>query len=85
MFSSKWRQFAAFAFVSAIALNLGTAYAACKGQTEAACGPDNSCTWVSPYERKDGVKVGGYCRNKSKKATPHGPSTGSAERVSKAG
>lgn len=36
--------------------------AECKGMEKASCERQDSCTWVDSYERKDGVKVNGYCR-----------------------
>jgi hypothetical protein len=41
--------------------------AECKGMEKAACERQDSCTWVDSYQRKDGVKVSGYCRGKGGK------------------
>jgi hypothetical protein len=50
----------------ALALGSGSALAesACKGLEQAACEKAADCTWVGPYERKDGKQVSGYCRGK---------------------
>lgn len=37
----------------------------CQGLEEAKCNTRPNCAWVDPYERKDGVKVMGYCRAKN--------------------
>jgi hypothetical protein len=39
-----------------------TVAAECKGMEKTSCERQDSCTWVDSYERKDGVKVNGYCR-----------------------
>lgn len=36
--------------------------ASCKGKSQSSCSADKSCSWVSAYKRKDGVKVSGHCR-----------------------
>ena len=41
--------------------------AECKGMEKNKCESNGSCTWVDSYQRKDGVKVDGYCRNKGGK------------------
>ena len=41
--------------------------AECKGMEKNKCEGNGSCTWVDSYQRKDGVKVDGYCRNKGGK------------------
>jgi hypothetical protein len=41
------------------------AAAACKGLEKNACDKKSECSWVTPYTRKDGVKVSGHCRAKS--------------------
>ena len=38
---------------------------ACKGGSKSQCGVSD-CTWVNGYKKKDGSKVKGYCRSKSK-------------------
>jgi len=43
------------------------AESACKGLEKNACGKKETCTWVDPYTRKDGVKVSGHCRTKGGK------------------
>lgn len=40
------------------------AASACKGQTDAACGQNDSCYWVTGYKRSDGANVKGHCRAK---------------------
>jgi hypothetical protein len=60
----------AVAFIATIALMAmqGPASAAdCKGLEKNQCESNGSCTWVDSYQRKDGVKVNGYCRNKGGK------------------
>ena len=42
----------------------------CKGLEQNACAANAACLWVDPYERKDGVKVKGYCRVKSPTKKP---------------
>lgn len=42
----------------------------CKGLEQDACQANAACLWVDPYERKDGVKVRGYCRVKSPTKKP---------------
>ena len=46
--------------------------AACKGLEMDACQSNDSCSWIKPYETKNGVKVDGYCRSKPNKSTPAG-------------
>ena len=41
--------------------------AECKGMEKNQCESNGSCTWVDSYQRKDGIKVDGYCRNKGGK------------------
>ena len=43
------------------------AESACKGLEKKGCEKKESCAWVDPYTRKDGVKVSGHCRTKSAK------------------
>jgi hypothetical protein len=60
----------AVTFIATIALMAmqGPASAAdCKGLEKNQCESNDSCTWVDSYQRKDGVKVNGYCRNKGGK------------------
>lgn len=38
----------------------------CKGLDNGACDSTTACSWVNAYERKDGRKVNGFCRTKSK-------------------
>lgn len=38
--------------------------AACKGLESGPCQKNDNCSWVKPYQRKDGVKVAGYCKSK---------------------
>jgi hypothetical protein len=46
--------------------------AACKGLEMESCQKNDSCSWVKPYERSDGVKVAGYCRSKPSKSGTSG-------------
>jgi len=46
--------------------------AACKGLEMGPCQKDDSCSWVKPYERKDGVKVAGYCKSKPNRSGTSG-------------
>lgn len=41
-----------------------TAQSVCKGLANSQCGNNQSCTWVSGFTRRDGVKVSSYCRAK---------------------
>ena len=41
----------------------------CQGLSEKECSSDDSCTWVSGYEQKDGDKVKAYCRAKPGKGS----------------
>lgn len=62
----------AFAVVALLVLSSSFANAArttCKGMIEDACSTSNACTWISGYERRDGVKINGYCRNKPRKSS----------------
>lgn len=43
------------------------AESACKGLEKKGCEKKESCAWVDPYTRKDGVKVSGHCRTKGGK------------------
>lgn len=45
---------------------LSFAAGACKGQAQAACASDNSCSWINSYTTKKGNTINAYCRNKSK-------------------
>ncbi|SIS94985.1 hypothetical protein [Neptunomonas antarctica] len=36
----------------------------CKGQPDAACGQNDSCYWVTGYQRSDGANVKSHCRTK---------------------
>lgn len=59
------------AFTTVLTLGLassGQAMAAsqCKGLDNSACDSNAACGWVNAYERKDGRKVNGFCRTKSK-------------------
>jgi len=38
----------------------------CKGLENPTCNQNSLCSWVDSYERKDGVKVNGFCRTKPK-------------------
>jgi len=49
----------AFALTGSIA-----AKSQCQGLSESECSSNDSCTWVSGYEQKDGDKVKAYCRAK---------------------
>jgi hypothetical protein len=40
------------------------AASACKGQPDAACGQNDSCYWVTGYQRSDGANVKSHCRTK---------------------
>jgi len=53
-------------FVALFALGTGQAAAECKGSAKSACSSSKSCSWVSGYTKKDGNKVKGHCRSKSK-------------------
>jgi hypothetical protein len=46
--------------------------AACKGLEMGSCQNNGDCSWVKPYERKDGVKVAGYCKSKPKRSGKSG-------------
>ncbi|ESQ17219.1 MAG: hypothetical protein N838_23950 [Thiohalocapsa sp. PB-PSB1] len=39
----------------------------CKGMEKKQCESNANCTWVDSYQRKDGIKVDGYCRGKGGK------------------
>jgi hypothetical protein len=63
------------AFALALALSSGVTSvqaAACKGLEMGACQENGDCSWVKPYERKDGVKVAGYCKSKPKRSGKSG-------------
>jgi len=59
---------ALFAVGCVLALGGGSAWAesACKGMAQSGCEEAADCLWVGGYEKKDGKKVAGYCRTKSK-------------------
>ena len=59
---------ALFAAGCVVVLGSGTALAesACKGMPQSGCEKAADCVWVDGYEKKDGKKVAGYCRTKSK-------------------
>jgi hypothetical protein len=46
--------------------------AACKGLEIGACQKNGDCSWVKPYERKDGVKVTGHCKSNPKRSGKSG-------------
>lgn len=69
MRSSKAKAFAATSVLVLFTSLVNAAQPACKGMVENACSTTNACTWVSSYERKNGVKINGYCRNKAKKSS----------------
>jgi hypothetical protein len=50
-----------------ITINTSAIAAECKGMAKGQCEGNNACVWVDSYQRKDGVKVDGYCRSKGKK------------------
>ncbi len=51
-----------------LGLSSGALAQECKDMEKAACERNGGrCSWVSPYTRKDGVKVSGHCRKKPKK------------------
>lgn len=45
------------------------AASACKGLNDSACASAQSCSWINAYARKDGKKINGFCRTKSKSST----------------
>ena len=55
--------------VTAMLITMSTSAnaAECKGMAKGQCEGNNACVWVDSYQRKDGVKVDGYCRSKGKK------------------
>jgi hypothetical protein len=58
-------------FALALTLSLGVTSigaAECKGLESGPCQKNDSCSWVKPYTRKDGVKVKGYCKSKPTKS-----------------
>jgi len=69
MRSSKAKTFAAIPLLVLFTSFVNAAQPACKGMVENACSTSNACAWISSYERKNGVKVNGYCRNKAKKSS----------------
>jgi hypothetical protein len=80
-------QRSAIAFIAATALMAmqGPASAAeCKGLEKSKCESNGSCTWVDSYQRKDGAKVDGYCRNKGgkKSSSKSETSSGKSEKSS---
>ena len=50
-----------------ITINTSANAAECKGMAKGQCEGNNACVWVDSYQRKDGVKVDGYCRSKGTK------------------
>ncbi|MCF7983194.1 MAG: hypothetical protein K9L70_02225 [Thiohalocapsa sp.] len=60
---------AAGAVAMLLAIQGNAVGAECKGKEKSSCDTTTSCTWVDSYQRKDGVKVDGYCRNKGGKKT----------------
>lgn len=53
--------------VVTIALFTGSqafAASACKGQADTSCSQNDSCYWVTGYQRSDGANVKGHCRAK---------------------
>ncbi len=58
-------------------LSQSTIAAECKGMEKSSCERQDSCTWVDGYERKDGVKVSPYCRNKGGKKSSSSTSSSS--------
>lgn len=59
------RRFTALFALAVLAAFSSQVNAACKGQSEDACSTDASCAWIGSYERRDGVKINGYCRTRS--------------------
>jgi len=58
-------------FALALTLSLGVTSiraAECKGLESGPCQKNDSCSWVKPYTRKDGVKVKGHCKSKPTKS-----------------
>ena len=47
--------------------------AECKGLEQSLCEARTDCRWIAPYERKDGIKVSGYCRIKGVKPATETP------------
>ena len=69
----------ALAAAALLAVLQGPAAAAdCKGMEKARCAGSDACVWVDSYKRKDGVKVDGYCRSKSKKKSGSSGKSGSS-------
>ena len=66
---SQAKAFAAATLLVLSASFANAAQAACKGMVEGACSVNNACTWIAGYERRDGVKINGYCRNKPRKSS----------------
>ena len=69
MRNSQTRAFAAISLFVLSTSFVNAGQSACKGLVENVCSAANACAWVSGYERKNGVKINGYCRNKAKKAS----------------
>jgi hypothetical protein len=62
-------------FVLALTLPFGATSlqaAACKGREMGPCQENDGCSWVKPYERKDGVKVAGHCKSKPNRSGTSG-------------
>lgn len=55
-----------------LAFPTAAAPSACKHLDKAACERHANCTWEYGYKRHDGVKVQGYCREKSKREKASG-------------
>ena len=69
-------------------LSFSAQAASCKGKSQSSCSADKSCSWVSAYKRKDGVKVSGHCRAtagnaSSKKSTKSTKKKSSTDKKSK--
>ncbi|MGB5833319.1 MAG: chromosome partitioning protein ParB [Thiohalocapsa sp.] len=58
---------AAFTLTALVMMQSPAMAADCKGMEKNKCESNGSCTWVDSYQRKDGVKVDGYCRAKGGK------------------
>ena len=56
--------------------------AACKGLESGPCQKNDSCSWVKPYTRKNGVKVTGYCKSKPTKTSKSGSKTTESKKKS---
>jgi hypothetical protein len=68
------RLLVSLAIAAAIGLAFPTRAApnACKNFDKAACEKYDSCTWEYGYKRHDGIKVQGFCREKSKREKESG-------------